>query len=152
MTRSFDVSLFCAWTNGWVNNRDAGDLRCHHAHYDVTVALKAVSLHVASFFSELMWGCKLSAGVSSGMDLLYNLCYKSHEGSTSVGRACHVEIRYVVSTREKEVPVNTLNDGKMATLLQKMYCKNFSCIKTLVNTFLTIILWGLIDDIYVSVR
>ena len=21
----------------WVNNRDAGDLRCHHAHYDVTV-------------------------------------------------------------------------------------------------------------------
>ena len=30
-------SLICAWTNGWVNNRDAGDLRRHRDHYDVTV-------------------------------------------------------------------------------------------------------------------
>ena len=30
-------SLICACTNGWVNNQDAGDLRCHCAHYDVTV-------------------------------------------------------------------------------------------------------------------
>ena len=31
------VSLICAWTNGWPNNRDAGDLRRHRGHYDVTV-------------------------------------------------------------------------------------------------------------------
>ena len=30
-------SLICAWINGWVNNREAGDLRCHCAHYDFTV-------------------------------------------------------------------------------------------------------------------
>ena len=30
-------SLISAWTNGSVNNRDAGDLRRHRAHYDVTV-------------------------------------------------------------------------------------------------------------------
>ena len=30
-------SLICAWINGWVNNRWAGDLRRHRAHYDVTV-------------------------------------------------------------------------------------------------------------------
>ena len=30
-------SLIFAWTNRWVNNRDAGDLRRHRAHYDVTV-------------------------------------------------------------------------------------------------------------------
>ena len=30
-------SLICASTNDWVNNRDAGDLRRHHAHYNVTV-------------------------------------------------------------------------------------------------------------------
>ena len=30
-------SLICAWINGWVNNGEAGDLRCHRAHYDVTV-------------------------------------------------------------------------------------------------------------------
>ena len=30
-------SLICARINGWVNNRKAGDLRRHRAHYDVTV-------------------------------------------------------------------------------------------------------------------
>ena len=30
-------SLICAWTNGWANSRDTGDLGCHHALYDVTV-------------------------------------------------------------------------------------------------------------------
>ena len=32
-------SLICAWINGWVNNRGAGDLRRHRAHYDVTVMI-----------------------------------------------------------------------------------------------------------------
>ena len=31
------LSLICAWINGWVNNRDAGDLGRHRDHYDVTV-------------------------------------------------------------------------------------------------------------------
>ena len=30
-------SPICAWINGWVNNREAGDLRHHRAHYDVIV-------------------------------------------------------------------------------------------------------------------
>ena len=30
-------SLICAWMNGWLSSREAGDLRCHCAHYDVTV-------------------------------------------------------------------------------------------------------------------
>ena len=30
-------SLICVWINGWVNNREAGDLRRHRAHYDVIV-------------------------------------------------------------------------------------------------------------------
>ena len=40
VTRSFDVSLIYVWINGWVNNREAGDLRRHRAHYDVTVMTK----------------------------------------------------------------------------------------------------------------
>ena len=32
-------SLICAWINGWANNREAGDLRRHHAHFDV-IAMK----------------------------------------------------------------------------------------------------------------
>ena len=30
-------SFICAWINGWVNNCEADNLRCHRAHYDVTV-------------------------------------------------------------------------------------------------------------------
>ena len=33
-------SLICARINGWVNNREAGDLRRHRAHHDVTVMWK----------------------------------------------------------------------------------------------------------------
>ena len=33
--------LTYAWVNDWVNNRQAGDLRCHRAHHDVTVMLKS---------------------------------------------------------------------------------------------------------------
>ena len=32
----FDVFFICAWMNDWVHNREAGDLRCYRAHYDVT--------------------------------------------------------------------------------------------------------------------
>ena len=32
-------SLICAWINGWVNNREAGDLRRHRTHHDVTLML-----------------------------------------------------------------------------------------------------------------
>ena len=30
-------SLICAWINGWINNREAGDMRRHHVHCDVIV-------------------------------------------------------------------------------------------------------------------
>ena len=35
--RALMFSLICIWINGWVNNREAGDLRRYHAHYDVIV-------------------------------------------------------------------------------------------------------------------
>ena len=42
-TKASDAKLWCflwsacVWINGWVNNREAGDLRRYRAHYDVTV-------------------------------------------------------------------------------------------------------------------
>ena len=32
-----NTDVICAWIKSWVNNRDAGDLKRHRAHYDVTV-------------------------------------------------------------------------------------------------------------------
>ena len=42
LTKASDAELWCffficAWINNCVNNREAGDLRRHRAHYDVTV-------------------------------------------------------------------------------------------------------------------
>ena len=33
----FDISLICAWINGWVNNREAGDLWRNRTNNNVTV-------------------------------------------------------------------------------------------------------------------
>ena len=38
------LSLIFNWTNGWVNNKDAGDLRRYRAHYDVTVMINDFSI------------------------------------------------------------------------------------------------------------
>ena len=41
LTKASDVELMfcliCAWTNSWAKNRDAGDLKRHRAHYDLTM-------------------------------------------------------------------------------------------------------------------
>ena len=34
-------SLICAWINGWVNNREAGDLRRYRAHCDISVMISS---------------------------------------------------------------------------------------------------------------
>ena len=38
-------SLICAWIDGWVNNREAGDVIRHRAHYDVTVRAPVPASH-----------------------------------------------------------------------------------------------------------
>ena len=35
-------SLICSWMNGWVNNREARDLRRHDAHNNVIVVNSVV--------------------------------------------------------------------------------------------------------------
>ena len=47
-------SLICAWSNGWVNTSDAGDLRRHRAHYDVTVK-RFEKLAISNQVPSKMW-------------------------------------------------------------------------------------------------
>ena len=47
-------SLICVWINGWVNNREAGDLRRHRDHYDVSVMESISSWAIAHVYS-LWW-------------------------------------------------------------------------------------------------
>ena len=45
-------SLICVWINGWVNNREAGDLRRYHARHDVTVMINCFihAMRILHFF------------------------------------------------------------------------------------------------------
>ena len=42
-------SLICSWINGWVNNREVGDLRRHRAHSDVIVMMAVISFKYHCF-------------------------------------------------------------------------------------------------------
>ena len=48
-------SLICPRINGWVNNHEAGDLRRHRAHYDVTVMWAMLSMPTFRFSSNIWW-------------------------------------------------------------------------------------------------
>ena len=51
-------SLICTWINRWVNNREAGDLRRHRAHYDVIVmaTVRRDSLYFMNLFQQCETG------------------------------------------------------------------------------------------------
>ena len=53
-------SLICAWINGWVNNREAGDLRRHRAHCYVTVMWYHVIKRLDYIFYGLYQCCAAS--------------------------------------------------------------------------------------------
>ena len=46
-------SPICAWINGWANNREAGDLRRHRTHYDVTVTWNNICIFCLVFETEM---------------------------------------------------------------------------------------------------
>ena len=45
-------SLICTRLNGWVNNGEAGDLRRHDAHYDVTVMWQCKSFTMYNMYTR----------------------------------------------------------------------------------------------------
>ena len=55
-------SLICIWINGWVNNYEAGDLRCYHAHYDVIVMVSEIFENEENY-NEL-WSSLCTDGLS----------------------------------------------------------------------------------------
>ena len=49
-------SLICVWINGWVNNREAGDLRRYCAHYNVIVIMSPSSSLLSHMQVTLLLG------------------------------------------------------------------------------------------------
>ena len=64
LTKASDAELSCflwsaPWINGWVNNRDAGDLKRYRGHYDVTVMI-SVPYHPCQVIATHLkiWFCR----------------------------------------------------------------------------------------------
>ena len=68
---AFMFSLISAWTNVWPNDWDAGDLRRHGAHYDVT----AMQYHRTRSDSESR-GISSLMGISSMTEFTRNTSFK----------------------------------------------------------------------------
>ena len=82
--RALMFSMICVWINGCVNNHEAGDLRRHRTHYDVTVMYMASSVDIDPNMKmldwcliELIWGpCSLGKPSISGRHSDQWLCLK----------------------------------------------------------------------------
>ena len=73
-------SLICVWINGWVNSREAGDLRRYRVHYDVSVMAK----NGIDAFTPGSWDCNLELVIFlliSRRDILcrHLLCGECHK-------------------------------------------------------------------------
>ena len=47
-------SLICAWTNDWVNHGNAGDLKRHRTHYDVTL-MRMWNVSICTYVSVIRY-------------------------------------------------------------------------------------------------
>ena len=59
------VFFICAWINDWVNNREAGDLRRHRAHYDVTVMTLPVLANIPPVATVFLAGGTITSPLES---------------------------------------------------------------------------------------
>ena len=69
-------SLICVWINGWVNNREAGDLRHYRAHYGVTV------MHFNCLLSESEKG--INENINEGNTLNVSIIYETEINHANV--------------------------------------------------------------------
>ena len=79
--RALMISFIWAWINGWVNNREAGDLRRHCAHYDVIV-MACHSCEESYPYKQYLWHIFEELRQQSLEKLVFYICaIKMHVAS-----------------------------------------------------------------------
>ena len=112
-------SLIRAWTNGWVNNRDAGDLRRHHAHCDVTVMAYICINGIGNLWFQVM-GWYWSDGLNHG----WHIVNRTHMNKLHLFLSKYTILIYK----------NTLEN--IVLIFSRPYCVNVVFRSLLVQTFL----------------
>ena len=93
-------SLICAWINGWVNNREAGDLRRHRAHYDVIVMCMALLMRTLKWWLCNACNSEIPQAPSSKSRAIYTankqrVLMHRHQGWNVRHGLCHIYMRYL---------------------------------------------------------
>ena len=74
-------TLICARINGWVNNREAGDLRRYRAHYDVIV-MESLDHYESNVLQPLQ--CRHGCNYLSIMDVMDVITYPCRDSCFSM--------------------------------------------------------------------
>ena len=103
-------SLICARINDWVNNREAGDLRRHCGHYDVSVMSSLVQITACCLFSaspltepilivvnwtnrnKFQWNFKQNTKISLQESIFENVEWKNCEHFVRASVCCSYDI------------------------------------------------------------
>ena len=67
-------SLICAWINGWVNNREAGDLRCYCAVIVMLVPVRQHAAVLTTIKSQSGASVWMSRAISSSWRTFFGPC------------------------------------------------------------------------------
>ena len=101
-------SLICTSIYGWVNNSEVGDLRCHHAHYDIIVMLLSVTGHIILNNSLVRGKCGIN---------FKSMIFKSIIQNDSWVPCCKIALRLMPKnfTNEKSTMVRVMAWSCQAT-------------------------------------
>ena len=83
-------SLICVWINGWVNNREAGDLRRHLGHNDVIVMEPSNSNWAFISYDRYVNSLQSIIICIYGQNLEHNVNMSSGRRCTFVGNVTHM--------------------------------------------------------------
>ena len=86
------LSLICVWINGWVNNREAGDLRRDRAHQDVIVMVWVVC---PCYIVRLSWHCDAVRAPAYLSILIHLMAYSRRYQSLNEPLLAHSSLRWL---------------------------------------------------------
>ena len=131
-------TLICARINGWVNNREAGDLRRYRAHYDVIVMeLYFMIFHAVDSVQMLSSTCyiyweHIGALCLSNMFYLRNYLITHYALTRYNGIDCilsyGITLSHIQHYYDHSLEVNISCDGNRLRLWMQMSNSNLSCL------------------------
>ena len=108
VSRSLVFSLICAWTNGWANSRNGGDLRRHCARYDVTVIISGNPM------LQLPWCCRDTYCIS----LTSESCHDANFVVTGGTGGCLFFLLHIYSSLEVKELMAPNDAGRQCMMTQ----------------------------------